>query len=76
MQLGRYPPESFFSSIDPLLTGLRDHLPAETFSADQLCGRLTEEWANKLGLPVATPVGFGAFDCHMGAVAANIKPGC
>src|SRR5690606_37203491 len=22
-----------------------------------------------------TPVGFSAFDCHMGAVAANVKPG-
>jgi L-ribulokinase len=72
---GGYPPDAFFTGIDPLLSGLRDRLPVETFTADQLCGRLTEEWANKLGLPVGTPVGFGAFDCHMGAVAANVKPG-
>lgn len=72
---GGYPPDTFFAGIDPLLAGLRDRLPAETFTADQLCGRLTEEWAGKLGLPVGTPVGFGAFDCHMGAVAANVKPG-
>lgn len=72
---GGYPPDTFFAGIDLLLSGLRDRLPVETFTADQLCGRLTEEWANKLGLPVGTAVGFGAFDCHMGAVAANVKPG-
>jgi L-ribulokinase len=72
---GGYPPDAFFAGIDPLLGGLRDRLPVETFTADQLCGRLTQEWAGKLGLPVGTPVGFGAFDAHMGAVAANVKPG-
>lgn len=72
---GGYPPDAFFAGIDPLLGGLRDRLPVDTFTADQLCGRLTEEWASKLGLPAGTPVGFGAFDCHMGAVAANVKPG-
>ncbi|MES3023012.1 MAG: ribulokinase [Pseudomonadota bacterium] len=72
---GGYPPNDFFTAIDPLLDGLRERLPAETFTSDQLCGRLTAEWAGKLGLRVGTPVGFGAFDCHMGAVAANVKPG-
>jgi L-ribulokinase len=72
---GGYPPEVFFAGIDPLLSGFRDRLPVETFTSDQLCGLLTQEWADKLGLPVDTPVGFGAFDAHMGAVAANVKPG-
>lgn len=72
---GGYPPNDFFASIDPLLDGLRDRLPAQTFTSDQLCGRVTREWAARLGLLEGTPVGFGAFDCHMGAVAANVKPG-
>ena len=72
---GGYPPNEFFVSVDPLLDGLRDRLPAETFTADQSVGPLTAEWAEKLGLPVGIPVGFSAFDCHMGAVAANVKPG-
>lgn len=72
---GGYPPDTFFAGIDPLLSGLRDRLPVETFTADQVCGLLTDEWARKLGLNIGTPVGFGAFDCHMGAVAANVKPG-
>jgi L-ribulokinase len=72
---GGYPPNDFFKAIDPKLDGLRDRLPAETFAADQICGQLSAEWADKLGLPVGTPVGFSAFDCHMGAVAAQVKPG-
>ncbi len=72
---GGYPPNDFFVGIDPLLNGLRDRLPAETFTSDQTCGLLTLEWAALLGLPVGTPVSFSAFDCHMGAVAANVKPG-
>jgi L-ribulokinase len=72
---GGYPPNEFFAGIDPLLDGLCDRLPAETFTADKTCGLLAADWAALLGLPVGTPVGFSAFDCHMGAVAANVKPG-
>ena len=72
---GGYPPNEFFVGIDPLLDGLRDRLPKETFASDQAVGPLTAAWADKLGLPAGIPVGFSAFDCHMGAVAANVKPG-
>ena len=72
---GGYPPNEFFVAVDPLLDGLRDRLPAQTFTSDQVVGPLTAEWAEKLGLPAGVPVGFSAFDCHMGAVAASVKPG-
>lgn len=72
---GGYPPNDFFVGIDPLLDQYRERLPAQTFTSDQVCGFLTAEWSEKLGLPVGIPVGFSAFDCHMGAVAANVKPG-
>ncbi|WP_024462378.1 ribulokinase [Marinimicrobium sp. LS-A18] len=72
---GGYPPNDFFTGLDPVLDGLRDRLPAETFTSAETVGPLTQEWADKLGLPAGIPVGFGAFDCHMGAVAANVKPG-
>lgn len=74
-QWGGFPPNDFFVSIDPLLDGLVDTLNADTQPSDQLAGRLTQEWAAKLGLPAGIAVGYGAFDCHMGAVAANVKPG-
>src|SRR5690606_25956917 len=72
---GGYPPNDFFVGIDPLLDQYRERLPAQTFTSDQVCGFLTAEWSEKLGLPVGTPVGFSACDGHMGAVAANVKPG-
>lgn len=72
---GGYPPNEFFTDIDPLLDGLRDTLPADTFTADQVCGQLTTKWAEKLGLPEGIAVTFSAFDCHMGAVGAKVKPG-
>lgn len=72
---GGYPPNEFFKGIDPVLDGLRDRLPSETFTAAETVGPLCREWADKLGLPEGIPVGFSAFDCHMGAVAANVKPG-
>lgn len=70
-----YPPNRFFTGIDPLLDGLSERLPANTYASDKQCGQLIAEWATKLGLPEGVPVGFSAFDCHMGAVAANVQPG-
>ncbi|WAJ71761.1 ribulokinase [Catenovulum adriaticum] len=72
---GGFPPNDFFTSVDPVLNGLVERLPLETFPSDQSVGGLTNEWADKLGLPAGIPIGFGAFDCHMGAVAAAVKPG-
>jgi L-ribulokinase len=72
---GGFPPNEFLAGIDPLLDGFRDRLAPETFTSDQRVGSLTAEWASKLGLPGGIPVGFGAFDCHMGAVAARVDSG-
>ncbi|MGQ8364491.1 ribulokinase [Glaciecola sp. 1036] len=72
---GGFPPNEFFTKIDPLLDGVVDTLNASTKTSDQVAGHLTSEWADKLGLPKGIAVGYGAFDCHMGAVAANVKSG-
>lgn len=70
-----FPPNSFFVGIDPLLDGVVDSLNPDTETAGVEAGRLTAEWAQRLGLKEGTIVGYGAFDCHMGAVGANVKPG-
>lgn len=72
---GGFPENDFFASIDPVLDGLVDTLNPATQTSDICAGTLTQEWAEKLGLPSGIAVGYGAFDCHMGAVAANVKPG-
>lgn len=68
------PSDTFLNGIDPLLSGLRERLYQETFTADEIAGTLTKEWAEALGLPEGIKVGCGAFDCHMGAVGGNIRP--
>lgn len=68
------PPEELLVQIDPLLKGYRENLFTETFTSDQQVGHLTDEWAKRLGLTTNVVVGVGAFDCHMGAVGAEIEP--
>ncbi|WP_022944823.1 ribulokinase [Pseudoalteromonas ruthenica] len=74
-QWGGFPPNEFFCAIDPLLDGLVDKLNPATRPSSEAAGTLSAEWAEKLQLPQGIAVGFGAFDCHMGAVAANVRPG-
>jgi L-ribulokinase len=68
------PPEEFFASLDPLLAGFREKLFTDTYTSDVPAGKLSEEWANKLGLSTDVVVGVGAFDAHMGAVGGQIEP--
>lgn len=68
------PSEEFLTTLDPLLGGFRDHLFEKTYTSDTCVGHLTEEWAQRLGLTTQVAVGVGAFDCHMGAVGAEITP--
>jgi len=68
------PPEKFLVKLDPLLKGLRERLFHYTDTSDVSCGTLSLEWAKRLGLTDQVVVGVGAFDCHMGAVGAEIEP--
>lgn len=67
------PPEAFFSTLDPLLTGFTEKLFKETYTADQSAGNLSAEWATRLGLTTGVVIGVGAFDAHMGAVGGQIE---
>lgn len=72
---GGLPSEEFLTALDPLLAGYRDRLYTDTCPSDKKVGYLTEEWAARLGLTTNVAVAVGAFDCHMGAVGAEVKPG-
>lgn len=71
---GGLPPNEFFVALDPMLDGLTDRLFQETYTSNISAGKLSEEWATKLGLSTSVEVAVGAFDCHMGAVGVNIEP--
>lgn len=68
------PSEEFLTKLDPLLGGLRDRLFSETYTSDNSMGTISKEWAYKLGISDKAVIGVGAFDCHMGAVGADIQP--
>jgi L-ribulokinase len=68
------PSEEFFTKLDPLLAGLRERLFRNTYTSDESMGKISSEWAGKLGLSTNVVIGVGAFDCHMGAVGAEIEP--
>ena len=71
---GGLPSEEFLVKLDPLLKGFRKRLFEKTETADKPVGKLTQEWASRLGLSTDVVVAGGAFDCHMGAVGAGITP--
>ncbi|HMR90334.1 MAG TPA: ribulokinase [Saprospiraceae bacterium] len=73
-EFGGLPEEAFFTTLDPLLAGLRERLFTETYTGDVSVGNIDIELANKYGLSPDVKIGVGAFDCHMGAVGANIQP--
>ncbi len=68
------PPDDFFASLDPLLKGFTKKLFTDTYTSDQAAGRISAEWAQRLGLSSDVLIGVGAFDCHMGAVGGQIEP--
>lgn len=73
-EFGGLPPDEFFSSLDPLLTGITERLFKDTYTSDVPAGNLSAEWAQRLGLSTDVVVGVGAFDAHMGAVGGQIEP--
>jgi len=72
---GGLPSEDFLTTLDPLLAGYRERLYTDTYPSNQKTGNLTEEWAARLGLTTNVAVAVGAFDCHTGAVGAEVTPG-
>jgi L-ribulokinase len=67
------PVEEFLVRLEPKLKGLRDRLYEQTFTSDISAGKLSQEWAMKLGLTTETEIAVGTFDAHSGALGAEVK---
>ena len=74
-QWGGLPGKPFLKSLDAALPTVRDHYATPAVCADRKAGELLAGIAQDIGLPAGVPVAAGAFDAHMGAVGAGIKPG-
>jgi L-ribulokinase len=72
---GGYPPAEFLDRLDPRLSELAATLGLDTYTADQIAGRLCPEWAARLGLSTEVVVAVGAYDAHVGAVGGDVAPG-
>jgi L-ribulokinase len=72
---GGYPDKRFLGRLDPKLAQLRDRLQTKAHNVSKAVGGLSKEWAKRTGLPEGIPVAVGAFDAHLGAIGAGIKPG-
>jgi L-ribulokinase len=73
--LGGLPGEAFLSRVDPLLAGVREKLGGRYATSDVICGYLTQDWADKLGLKPGIPIPVGAFDAHWDAIGAGCREG-
>ena len=73
-EFGGLPPEQFFSTLDPLLSGFTSKLSNKTYTSAEKAGTLSADWAQRLGLSTDVIIGIGAFDAHMGAVGGQIEP--
>jgi L-ribulokinase len=73
--LGGLPPEDFLVKVDPLFAGIHAKLRGRYETSDKIAGRLTAEWAGKLGLREGIAVPVGAFDAHWDAIGAGVREG-
>jgi L-ribulokinase len=72
---GGLPDKEFLALLDPKLADLRDRLYEKAHDATQAAGRLSGEWAKKLGLPAGIPIAIGEMDVHYGAVGCGVAEG-
>lgn len=72
---GGYPSVAFLEKLSPALARIQPTLGTETFENHEVAGRLSAEWARRLGLPAGIVVAVGSIDAHIGAIGAGVRPG-
>jgi len=72
---GGLPSKRLLNGLSPGLSRVAEQYADRTMTADRKAGLLTDEVAKKVHLPAGTPVAVGAFDAHMGAIGAGVRPG-
>ncbi|HLN00162.1 MAG TPA: ribulokinase [Bryobacteraceae bacterium] len=73
--LGGFPPDEFLTKVDSLLGGIGPRLGGRYATSDQIAGRVSAAWADRLGLSPGIPIPVGAFDAHWDAIGAGVRLG-
>jgi L-ribulokinase len=73
--LGGFPSDEFLGRVDPLLGGVGAKLGGRYATSDHIAGKLSAEWAERLGLRAGIPIPVGAFDAHWDAIGAGVGLG-
>ena len=73
--LGGLVTDEFLSSVDPLLSGLRQRLNGRYMTSAQLAGSLCGEWAQRLHLREGIPIPTGALDAYWDAIGSGCRIG-
>lgn len=69
-----YPAKDFLKELSPLLENLAEEKLGEDIAmAGEATGRLTDEWAEKLGLPEGIPVAAAIIDSHAGMPGSGVS---
>ena len=72
-EFGGLPAREVLCGLDPYLGMIADgYTKPET--GGTVIGKITEEWAGKLGINPCAVVGVGVFDAHAAGLGAGIKP--
>jgi L-ribulokinase len=73
--LGGLPSEDFLTAVDPLFAGIREKLGGRPARSGEIAGRLSGEWAARLGCRAGIPVSVGGLDGHWDTLGAGIREG-
>lgn len=73
--LGGLPSRDFLAAVDPLLGEVRSKITGNYATSETIAGRLSPEWAAKLGVKPGIPVPVAAFDAHWDAIGAGVRLG-
>lgn len=66
-------PDDFWAKVDPLMADVNDKLQGDMLPWGDKAGELTEEMAQKLGLPAGIAVGAGGLDGHTSMMALGLN---
>ena len=72
---GGFPKKELFDQVDRLLFPLVENMPEQSACIVDAVGKLSEEWAEKIGLTIDVVVCTGIIDSYAGAIGAGVREG-